>query len=98
MSSASALCLLLCSDSCGAPRSSRTGEQYREIGILLGIEIEGASICPKIIGKAAGHESFPRRKNGPSFIEYVNPGLCRDGNRETTSGYYTQPGVGRKLR
>jgi hypothetical protein len=52
---ASALCLLLCSDSYGAPRSSRTGEDDREVGILLGIEIEGASICPKIIGKAAGH-------------------------------------------
>jgi hypothetical protein len=33
----------------------------------------------------------------PDFNENVNPGLCR-GNRGTKSGYYTQPGVGSKLR
>jgi hypothetical protein len=39
----------------------------------------------------------PLEEDRPDFIENVNPGLCRDGNRGTASGYYTQPGVGSKL-
>jgi hypothetical protein len=65
--SASALCLLLCSDDFGAPRGTRIGKPDREVGILLGIEIEGASICTEIVGKAVGHDFSPGWRSGPIF-------------------------------
>jgi hypothetical protein len=49
-SSASTLSLLLCSDSFGAPRGTRTGERGREVGILLGMKTDGTSVCPKVTG------------------------------------------------
>jgi hypothetical protein len=66
--SASALCLLLCSDDFGAPRDTRIGEPDREVGILLGIEIEGASICTSFVGKAVGNDFSPGWRSGPIFV------------------------------
>jgi hypothetical protein len=39
--------LLFCSDDFGAPRNAHIGNHGREVGILLGIEIEGTCICPE---------------------------------------------------
>ncbi len=70
--------LLLCSDYFGAPRGARIGKHDREVGILLGIEIEGASICPEISGKPLAM-ILPLDGRAARICEYVCSGLYREG-------------------
>jgi hypothetical protein len=59
----------------GLPRSTRMGKHDREVGIFLGIEIEGTSICPGIVGKAVGNDSFPGWRSDPSFAITCHTGF-----------------------
>jgi hypothetical protein len=105
---ASALCLLLCSDAFGAPRSSRIRNHDRGVGILLGLRMRVQAFAPKSSGKQLtiippldGGTARVLRLRGvpdPCFANTCSLRVCAvmESRDYVGLGYYTQPCVGSK--